>query len=126
MESWQPFHRFRKENGEGFCMGNEQMMMALPKFIITMDGYFRLGMVNQHKDLLKPGDSCLGGGYYHFDYTSNRIVLDRSSYDFGKPKWYLLEVLKVPSVYRGLRLVYFYDDNREFDVSQELQIEYYD
>ena len=36
--------------------------MTLPKFIITMDGYFRLGMVNQHKDLLKPGDSCLGGG----------------------------------------------------------------
>ena len=24
-------------------------------------------------------DSCLGGGYYHFDYTSNRIILDRSS-----------------------------------------------
>jgi hypothetical protein len=23
--------------------------MNLPKFIITMDGYFRLGMVNQHK-----------------------------------------------------------------------------
>ena len=88
-----------------------------------MDGYFRLGMVNQHKDLLKPGDSCLGGGYYHFDYTSNRTILDRSSYDFGKPKWHLLETLKVPSVYRGLRLVYFYDDDREFDVSQELQIE---
>ena len=68
--------------------------MTLPKFIITMDGFFRLGMVNQHKDLLKPGDSCLGGGYYHFDYTSNRIILDRSSYDFGKPKWHLLEVLK--------------------------------
>ena len=48
------------------------------------------------------------------------------SYDFGKPKWHLLEVLRVPSVYRGLRLVYFYDDDREFDVSQELQIEYYD
>ena len=46
--------------------------MTLPKFIITMDGFFRLGMVNQHKDLLKPGDSCLGGGYYHFDYTTNR------------------------------------------------------
>jgi hypothetical protein len=27
--------------------------MALPKFIITMDGVFRLGMVNQHKHLLK-------------------------------------------------------------------------
>ena len=24
--------------------------MALPKFIITMDGVFRLGMVNQHKN----------------------------------------------------------------------------
>ena len=48
--------------------------MTLPKFIITMDGYFRLGMVNQHKDLLKPGDSCLGGGYYHFDYTSNWFI----------------------------------------------------
>ena len=100
--------------------------MTLPKFIITMDGYFRLGMVNQHKDLLKPGDSCLGGGYYHFDYASNRIILDRSSYDFGKPKWHLLETLKVPSVYRGLRLVYFYDDDRVFDVSEELNIEYYD
>ena len=56
--------------------------MALPKFIITMDGVFRLGMVNQHKDLLKPGDQCIGGGYYHFDYITNRILLDRESYDF--------------------------------------------
>ena len=70
--------------------------MNLPKFIITMDGYFRLGMVNQHKDLLKPGDSCIGGGYYVFDFVSNRIILDRESYDFGRPKWHLLEVLKVP------------------------------
>ena len=71
---------------------------------------------------------CIGGGYYHFDYTSNRIVLDRSSYDFGKPKWHLLEVLKVPSVYRGMRLVSLYDDNyhEDFNVSDELRIEYYD
>ena len=27
--------------------------MTLPKFIICMDGTFRLGMVNQHKHLLK-------------------------------------------------------------------------
>ena len=66
------------------------------------------------------------GGYYHFDYTSNRIILDRSSYDFGNPKWHLLEILKVPSVNRGLRLVYIYDDDRKFDVSEELNIEYYD
>ncbi len=26
--------------------------MNLPKFIITMDGFLHLGMVNQHKDLL--------------------------------------------------------------------------
>lgn len=102
--------------------------MTLPKFIITMDGYLRLGMVNQHKDLMKPGDQCIGGGYYYFDYTSNRIILDRSSYDFGRPKWYLLEVLKVPSVYKGLRLIYKYDDNfhDDFNISEELGIEYYD
>lgn len=48
--------------------------MTHPKFIITMDGYFRLGLVNLHKDLLKPGDSCLGGGYYHFDITIRLAV----------------------------------------------------
>ena len=93
-----------------------------------MDGHFRMGMVNQHKDLLKPGDQCIGGGYYRFDYVSNRIVLDRSSCDFGKPKWHLLDTLKVPSTYKGLRLVYVYDDDfhDDFDVSEELKIEYYD
>ena len=60
--------------------------MNLPKFIITLDGYFRFGQVNQHKHLLKPGDQCIGGGYYHFDFVSNRILLDRESYDFGRPK----------------------------------------
>lgn len=100
--------------------------MALPKFIITMDGYIRIGMVNQHRDLLQPGDSCLGGGYYHFDYVSNRILLDRSSYDFGTPRWHLLDVLKVPSVYRDLHLIYIFDDGRELDISKELPIEYYD
>ena len=101
--------------------------MTLPKFIITMDGYLRLGMVNLHKDLLKSGDQCIGGGYYTFDYVSNRIILERSSYDFGEPKWHLLERLKVPSVYKGLRLVYVYDDDfhDDFNVSEELIIEYY-
>lgn len=68
----------------------------------------------------------LGGGYYHFDYTSNRIILDRSSYDFGKPKWHLLDTLVVPEAYRGMRMVYCYDDNYhdDFDITGELQIEY--
>ncbi|MCH5310567.1 MAG: hypothetical protein J1E57_01175 [Prevotella sp.] len=102
--------------------------MKLPKFIITLDGFFRLGMVNMHKDLLKQGDKCIGGGYYYFDYTSNSIILDRESFDFGQPKWHLLEVLKVPAEYKGLRLVYKYDDNfhDNFNVSEELKIEYYD
>ena len=102
--------------------------MTLPKFIITMDGTFRLGMVNQHKDLLKPGDQCIGGGYYTFDFVSNCIILDRESYDFGRPRWHLLESLKVPSTYRGLRLIYKYDDgyHDDFNVSEELSIEYYD
>ena len=106
--------------------------MTQSKFIITMNGYLRMGMVSQHKQLLKltdrlRGDECIGGGYYHIDYASNRIILDRFSYDFGKPKWHLLEILKVPEAYRGFRLVYQYDDNyhEEFDVSNELMIEYY-
>lgn len=101
--------------------------MSLPKFIITIDGVLRLGIVNQHRDLLKPGDQCIGGGYYSFDFVSNRIILDRSSYDFGKPKWHLLERLKVPSVYKGLRIVYISDDGYlgDFNVSEELKIEYY-
>jgi len=40
----------------------------------------------------------------------------------------MLDTLKVPSVYRGLRLVYTYDDNfhDDIDISEELKIEYYD
>ena len=47
---------------------------------------------------------------------------------FGRPKWHLLEVLKVPSTYRGMRIVYKYDDgfHDDFNVSEELPIEYYD
>ena len=103
-------------------------MMTLPKFIITMDGVLRLGMVNQHKRLLKQGDQCIGGGYYTFDFVSNRIILDRESYDFGRPKWHLLETLKVPSTYRELRIIYKSDDgfHDDFHVSEELKIEYYD
>lgn len=101
--------------------------MTQPKFIITADGYLRLGMVNLHKHLLQPGDQCLGGGYYSFDYVSNILLLDRSSYDYGQPRWHLIDTLKVPSVYRGLRIIYKYDDgfHDDFDVSEELNIEFY-
>lgn len=62
------------------------------------------------------------------DYVSNRLILDRSSYDFGKPKWHLLDTLKVPSTYRNLRIIYLYEDgyHEDFNVSDELNIAYYD
>jgi len=100
--------------------------MNQPKFIITSDGYLRLGMVNMHKDLLLPGDDCIGGGYYSFDYVSNRLILDRRSYDYGKPKWHLLDTFQVPAVYRGLQIVYIYDDGEKLDISREFKIEYYE
>lgn len=35
--------------------------MTYPKFIITNEGHFRLGMVNLHMHLLEHGDYCLEG-----------------------------------------------------------------
>jgi len=101
--------------------------MENPKFIITMDGYLRLGMVNQHRDLLIGDDQCIGGGYYEFDWTSNRLLLDRTSFDFGEPRWHLLDKLKVPEAYRNLRIVYVFNDayHEDYIVNDELQIEYY-
>ena len=88
--------------------------MKHPKFIITKEGYFRLGMVNLHKHLLKISDYYLGGGFYQFDYASNRILLDGESYDFGPPLWDMIDVLKVPSIYRGMQIVYqYHDENLE-------------
>ena len=100
--------------------------MAYPKFIITQSGRLRLGMIYQHRDLLEPFDVCIGGGYYEFDYVSNRLLLSRQSYDFGKPQWDRLQRLIVPTAYRGMRIVYRYDDGTELRVSETLTIEYSD
>lgn len=102
--------------------------MLLPKFVITMEGILRMGMVAQHKDLLLPGEQSIGGGYYRIDPEERRIIMDRSSYDFGKPLWHLLKVLHVPSKCRGMEMVYVYDDSMHeaFNVSDELRIEYYE
>jgi len=101
-------------------------MPLLPKFIITTSGYFRMGMVNQHRDLLEGDERCIGGGYYRFDHVSARLMLDRSSWDFGIPKWHYLDRIKVPSYLRGMRIIYQYDDNTpDFVVNDELEVEYY-
>ena len=49
--------------------------MSLPKFIITRDGYLRLGMVKQHKDLLQPDDDCIGDGFIDRQYLNKLIQL---------------------------------------------------
>ena len=48
--------------------------------------------------------------------------------DFGRPKWHLIDTLKVPLTYRGMQLVYVYDDgfHDDLNVSNELKIEYYE
>lgn len=58
-----------------------------PKFILTLDGHLRIGSVKMHKDLLQPGDTCIGGGFWEVDYLSRRLKLSGKSYDYGKPKW---------------------------------------
>lgn len=100
--------------------------MEQPKFIITDKGYFRFGMVNLHKHLLQPGEVCLGGGYYEFDFVSLRIVLTGRSYDFGPPCWKALDTLKIPAAYRGMRIVYVPENpaDDEFVVTDELKTEY--
>ncbi|MGM9868983.1 MAG: hypothetical protein ACI30R_05100 [Sodaliphilus sp.] len=82
------------------------------KFIITSRGDLRMGDVRMHRDLLHPGDVCLGGGYYAFDYVSNRVVLDRESYDYGAPQWSKLVAskirLRISKLYQGLDFVWVY------------------
>ncbi|MCC8037185.1 MAG: hypothetical protein LIP02_03485 [Bacteroidales bacterium] len=72
------------------------------KFIITGEGELRLGDVNMHKDLLRRGETCVGGGYYEFDYVNGRLLLDGKSYDYGRPKWHLVDAITVPAAYEGL------------------------
>ena len=72
------------------------------KFIVTQNGFLRLGIVRMHKDLLQAGDVCLGGGFYKIDYVSNRIILDGESFDFGAPRWNrVVGSLKVLIHFRG-------------------------
>lgn len=101
------------------------------KFIVTAQGYFRLGDVRLHKHLLEPGDVCYGGGFYQFDHIQNRLLLDGASYDYGRPLWDRLVhpdiSLKVPEIYRGMQIVYHPEDQFADDwvVTNEMNVEYY-
>lgn len=76
------------------------------KFIITTQNYFRFGNVFLHKDLLVGSEHCLGGGFYEFDYVSNRLILSGQSYDFGCPQWHLVNPLILPKSVQGLQIEY--------------------
>lgn len=76
------------------------------KFIITNGDALRFGMVTMHKDLLLPGEECLGGGLYEFDYVEGKMKMWGKSYDYGRPKWSMVNNLYVPESLRGLILEY--------------------
>jgi hypothetical protein len=97
------------------------------KFIITQDGFLRMGLVRMHRHLLQEGDVCIGGGYYQFDYIANRIILDRESYDYGRPQWNRIDgTLRVPMEYKGMGIVYRPSSRSEetVDLFSEFKIEY--
>ena len=86
-----------------------------PKFIITLDGYMRIGQVRMHKDLLQPHDTCVGGGFWEIDYASMRLLLSGKSFDYGKPKWPLVTGKLIE--YTGSSLADYHNLSQEFEIS---------
>lgn len=86
----------------------------MQKFIITHEGRFKYGDVRLHKDLLEGCEICIGGGFYAFDYTANRLLLTGESFDFGPPKWHYIDTLILPSTLCGLTVLYEGEDISRF------------
>lgn len=78
----------------------------MQKFIVTADGLFKFGNVTMHKDLLAPGEDCIGGGMYEFDHVGLRLLLWGNSYDFGRVKWSWIDTLRLPTSLRGMTILY--------------------
>lgn len=76
------------------------------KFIVTAEGRLRLGNVSLHRDLLRPGESCIGGGMYEFDYVNMRLLLSGRSYDYGRVKWGWVDSLIIDSSLSGIDIYY--------------------
>lgn len=87
----------------------------------------RLGSVARHRELLKPGEICLGGGFYELDYISHRMVLTGASTDFGEPEWERVETIRLSAYYRGLEISYSSWESwkEEYPVSERHEIEYF-
>lgn len=99
--------------------------MEHPKFIITSGGHLRLGLVTLHRDLLMPHEQCLGGGFYEFDYVSNRLLLSGKSFDYGTPRWGKIAVLLLPETLRDIPVIYRDPRGNELVLTEEYKIEYY-
>lgn len=99
--------------------------MEHPKFIITSGGHLRLGMVTLHRDLLMLHETCLGGGFYEFDYAGNILILSGKSFDYGPPRWSKIEVLLVPEAYQGVPIVYRDAWGDEINLTNHFTIRYY-
>ena len=97
-----------------------------PKFIITKDGTLRLGTVNRHCELLKPTETCIGGGYYELDYISHKMLLTGASSEYGEPRWEEIETIKASAYYSGLEITYTPWNCKEeaFPVSERIEIIY--
>ncbi|MCF0218648.1 MAG: hypothetical protein HUK14_02595 [Muribaculaceae bacterium] len=78
----------------------------MQKFIVTAEGRFKFGNVALHRNLLSPGESCIGGGVYEFQPSANRMLLEGKSYDFGRVKWSWIDTLLVPSSLKGMEILY--------------------
>lgn len=97
-----------------------------PKFILTRDGTIRLGVVKRHIELLKPGETCIGGGYYELDYITHKLLLNGASSEYGEPDWNKTDNIKISAYYQGLDITYTsWDSWKEvFPVSERLDINY--
>ena len=96
------------------------------KFIVTNEGVLRLGTVKQHCELVKPGEICIGGGYYELNYIGHQMLLSGSSSRYGEPVWEQLERLTVSGYYQGLFITYTsWDSWKEpYPVSDKLEVIY--
>lgn len=97
--------------------------MSYPKFIITQDGFLRLGMVTLHRHLMEPGDVCLGGGYWHINHAAQQVELSGASSDYGKPQWHHIDKVLLPRDYNGYTFTWLIN-SKQHPLTEMLPVEY--
>jgi len=71
------------------------------KFIITDSGHLRFGQVYMHRDLLDPGEDCLGGGLWKIDEEKRCVLLFGRSFDFGGPDFSEVRLIEWGSLHHN-------------------------